>query len=48
MFSLQLLPPGVVRFLKGQCGTSLYEFALVLSLFALIGVIIMIALAVTA
>jgi hypothetical protein len=46
MVLLQLLQPSVVHFLKRQTGTSLYECALVASLFAVVSVIIMVALAV--
>jgi hypothetical protein len=45
MFSLQQFPAALVLFLKRQGGASLYEAALVVSLFAVIGIIVLIALA---
>lgn len=38
--------PALALFLKREAGTSLYEYALVASLFAVVGVIVLIALAV--
>ncbi len=46
MCFLLRLPPALTLFLKRQAGTSLYEYALVASLFAVVGVILLIALAV--
>jgi Flp pilus assembly pilin Flp len=45
MHYLQQLPPAVADFLKRQSGASLYEYALVASLIAVVGVIVLIALA---
>jgi hypothetical protein len=45
MFLLQILPPAVAIFLKSGAGASMYEYALVASLFAVVGVIVLIALA---
>jgi Flp pilus assembly pilin Flp len=44
---LQQLPPSVVLFLKRQTGVSLYEYALLASLIAVVGIIVLIALAAT-
>ena len=41
---LQQLPFAAAQFLKKQSGASLYEYALVASLLAVVGVIVLIAL----
>jgi Flp pilus assembly pilin Flp len=46
MYLLQMLPPAVLAFLKCQSGASIYEYALVASLVAVIGVIVLVALGV--
>lgn len=45
MVFIQLLRPTVMHFLKRQSGTSLYEYALVASLFAVVSLIIAVAFA---